>query len=80
MESHDEASDEDASSMYFHFSDLSSELLKSLNAGPSQRSRLRYTCSDVSPNVTPILESPARFLALGTTSGSVHISKISVSI
>lgn len=63
------------SSPYYTFklTDLSRPLLRSLNAGASSRRRLRYTCSDVSPNVTPVLEAPARYLALGTTSGSVHV-------
>jgi len=54
---------------YFDFTDLTANLWKSLKSS----GRLRYTCSDVSPNVTPILDAPARYLALGTTSGSVHV-------
>ncbi len=62
-----------SSPFHFTMTDLSGPLLRSLNAGASCRRRLRYTCSDVSPNVTPVLEAPARYLALGTTSGSVHV-------
>ena len=40
---------------------------------PPLTGRLRYICFDVSPKVTPVLESPSSYLALGTTSGSVHI-------
>ncbi len=67
------SSSSSSSPYHFELTDLSGPLLRSLNAGASCRRRLRYTCSDVSPNVTPVLEAPARYLALGTTSGSVHV-------
>lgn len=62
-----------SSPFHFTMTGLSGPLLRSLNAGASCRRCLRYTCSDVSPNVTPVLEAPDRYLALGTTSGSVHV-------
>ena len=68
----DEAQD---SEFYLRFFDLSQEFQKPFQSSTRMR-RLRYTCADITPNVTPLIVAPGRFAALGTTAGSVYLFEL----